>query len=71
MHKFRLRQAVVPAHSGPELKHTCEIVGLLPVKVDEEPQYRIRERDSGIERTVSEREIKPLFGEPEHALQSV
>ena len=71
MHKFKLRQAVVPAHSGPEPKHTCEIVSLLPVKADDEPQYRIKERDSGIERIVSEREIKPLFGELEHASPSI
>ncbi len=61
MHKLQPGQAVVPAHSGPEPTSIWEIVGLLPARPNEEPQYRIRERDGGTERVVSESEIKPLF----------
>jgi hypothetical protein len=46
---------------GPEPTSIWEIVGLLPARPNEEPQYRIRERDGGTERVVSESEIKPLF----------
>lgn len=71
MHKFKLQQAVVPSHCGPEPKSIWEVVNLLPVQADEAPQYRIRERDSGVERAVNEREIKSLFDAPDAGSRSV
>ena len=40
MHKFKLKQALLPAHSGSEVRDTYEIVRLLPEAPNGEPQYR-------------------------------
>jgi hypothetical protein len=61
VHKFKLKQAVVPTHAAREPRDTYEIIRLMPELPNGEPQYRIRGRDSGIERVVHEAEIKPLF----------
>ncbi len=58
MHKFKPKQAVVPAQSGRERPEICEIVRLMPELPNGEPQYRIRGRESGVERVVREAEIK-------------
>ncbi len=61
MHKFKLKQSVVlarPAREGPEV---YEIIHLRPVLPNGEPQYRIRGRESGIERAVRESEIRPYI----------
>ncbi|HEX2553926.1 MAG TPA: hypothetical protein VHL98_09500 [Microvirga sp.] len=61
MHRLKVKQAVVPAQSGRERPDTYEIVRLLPELPNGEPQYRIRGRESGVERVVREAEIRPLF----------
>lgn len=61
MHKFKLKQAVVPAHWGREGRDVYEIIRLLPELPNGEPQYRIQGRDTKIERVVRESEIRPLF----------
>ncbi len=61
MHKFKLKQAVVPAPSERERPDVYEIVRLMPELPNWEPQYRIQGRDSKIERVVQEGEIKAAF----------
>jgi hypothetical protein len=62
MHKLKLNQAVVPAQAGRERHEVYEVVRLLPALPNGEMQYRIKGRESGVERMVRESEIKPLFG---------
>jgi hypothetical protein len=59
VHKFKLKQAVVLARSAREGPEIYEVVHLRPVLPNGEPQYRIRGRESGIERAVRESEIRP------------
>ncbi len=61
MHKLKLKQAVVPAHSGRERPDIYEIIRLMPELPTGDPQYRIKGRETGVERVVREGEIKPLF----------
>ncbi len=61
MHKFKLKQAVVPARMEPEGRDIYEIVRLLPELPNGEPQYRIQGRESKTERVVREGEIKAAF----------
>lgn len=61
MHKLKLKQTVVPAHSGREWPDIYEIVRLMPELPNGEPQYRIKGRKTGVEQVVREGEIKPLF----------
>ena len=61
MHKLKLKQAVIPTHPGRERHEVYEVVRLLPALPNGEVQYRIKGRETGIERLVRESEIKPLF----------
>lgn len=61
MHKFKLKQAVIPARMEREGRDIYEIVRLLPELPNREPQCRIQGRDSKIERVVREGEIKAAF----------
>jgi hypothetical protein len=61
MHRLKLKQAVVPAHSGRERHEVYEVVRLMPALPNGEVQYRIKGRESGVERVVRDSEIKPLF----------
>ena len=61
MHKFKLKQAVVPVRTEREGRDVYEIIRLMPDLPNGEPQYRIQGRESKIERVVRESEIRPLF----------
>ena len=61
MHKLKLKQAVIPAYAGRERHEVYEVVRLMPALPNGEVQYRIKGRETGIERLVRESEIKPLF----------
>ena len=50
-----------PAYAGRERHEVYEVVRLLPALPNGEVQYRIKGRESGIERIVRESDIKPLF----------
>ncbi len=61
MHKLKLKQAVILVHTGRDLRDIYEIVRSLPDLPNGEAQYRIRGRDSGMERVVRQAEIRPVF----------
>ena len=61
MHKLKVGQAVIPQHQRPDRAEVYEVVRPLPALPNEELQYRIKARDSGVGRVVREAEIKPLF----------
>ena len=61
MHKFKLKQAVIPARMEREGRDVYEVIRLMPELPNGEPQYRIQGRETKIERVVRESEIKPAF----------
>ncbi len=52
---------MIPTFAGRERHEVYEVVRLLSALPNGEVQYRIKGRETGIERLVRESEIKPLF----------